>query len=100
MSEIRNNILEGHYSTQTKVKNPAREVAEAPAVLPKNKLFSEKEAKQKINSINNDIYEGTVKERKKHEFNRSLYFKIFGGVAIAGVGIAGINKIKGFFRKS
>ena len=100
MSEIRNNILESHYSTQTKVKNPAREVAEAPVVLPKHKLFSEKEANAKINSINNDIYEGAQKEKSKHDFNKSMYFKIFGGVALLTAGIAGFDKIKSFFRKS
>ncbi len=98
MAEIQNNILEGHYSTQAKVRRPNRMAAEAPVVLPKHKLFSEKEAEQKINSINNDIYTGTVNEKKKHEFNRSLYFKIFGGVALATAGIAGINKIKSFFK--
>ena len=100
MSEIGNNILDSHYSTQTKVKPSKRAVAQAPAVLPKHKLFSNEEAEQKINSINNDIYSGTVNEKKKKEFNHSLYFKIFGGVALAAAGIAGINKIKSFFKSS
>ena len=100
MTEIPNNILEGHYSTQAKVKRPKTAVAQAPAVLPKHKLFSEKEAEKRINSINNDIYTGTLDEKKKKDFNRSLYFKIFGGVAAATAGIAGINKIKGFFKSS
>lgn len=100
MSEIQNNILEGHYSTQVKVKRPKTSVAQAPEVLPKHNLFSEKEAEQKINAINNDIYAGAEKEKKKKEFNRSLYFKIFGGVALVTAGIAGINKIKGFFKPS
>ena len=47
MTEINKNILEGHYSTETKVKRPKITVAEAPAALPKHTLFSEKEAKQK-----------------------------------------------------
>ena len=98
MTEIQNNILEGHYSTQAKVKRPKVTVAQAPMLLPKHKLFSEKEAEQKINSINNDIYAGAVNEKKKKEFNRSLYFKIFGGVAVAAAGIAGINKIKGLLK--
>ncbi len=101
MSEIQNNnLLEGHYSTQTKVKRTKLTAAEAPIVLPKHNLFSEKEANQKINSINNDIYIGAKNEKEKHEFKRSLYFKIFGGVTLAAAGIAGISKIKGFFRKS
>lgn len=93
MSEI-NNILEGHYSTETKVKRPNVTAAEAPAVLPRHTLFSEKEAKQKLNEINADIYEGAKKEKSKNEFNKSLYFKIFGGVALAAAGIAGICRLK------
>ena len=99
MSEI-NNILESHYSSEIKVKRPKINAAEAPAALPKHTLFSEKEAKQKLNAINTDIYQGAKKEKSKHEFNKSLYFKIFGGVAPTAAGIAGIYKIKGFFRKS
>lgn len=39
MTEINKNILEGHYSTETKVKRPKITVAEAPAALPKHTLF-------------------------------------------------------------
>lgn len=93
-------MIEAHYTTETKVKRPINTVAEAPAALPKHHLFSDKDAQQKINSINTDIYEGTKKEKTKHEFNKSLYFKIFGGVALFTAGIAGISKIRSFFRKS
>ena len=44
MSEINNNYLEGHYSTETKVKRPKIVAAEAPAILPKQTLFSNKDA--------------------------------------------------------
>ena len=44
MSEIKNNYLEGHYSTETKVKRPKIVAAEAPAILPKQTLFSNKDA--------------------------------------------------------
>lgn len=94
MSEINNNILEGHYSNEIKVKRPKLTAAEAPAVLPKHALFSEKEANQKLNVINTDIYEGAKKEKSKNEFNKSLYFKIFGGVTLAAAGIACIHKFK------
>lgn len=96
MTDVNNNILEGHYSCETKVERPAMTVAEAPTVLPKHALFSEKEARQKMRALNTDIYEGTKKEKEKHEFNRSLYFKIFGGIGIAAAGIAGIGKIRGW----
>ena len=51
MADVKNNILEGHYSCETKVKRPAMTVADAPVVLPKHALFSEKEAKQKIKTL-------------------------------------------------
>lgn len=93
MSEI-NNILEGHYSNETKVKRPKITAAEAPAALPKRTLFSEQEAKIRLNEINTDIYQGAKKEKSKNEFNKSLYFKIFGGVALTAAGIAGIYKFR------
>ena len=95
MTDVNNNILEGHYSCETKIKRPAMTVADAPAALPKHALFSEKEAKQRMKALNADIYEATKKEKSKNEFNTSLYFKIFGGVGIAAAGIAGISKIRG-----
>ncbi len=100
MADVNNNILEGHYSCETKVKRPAMTVADAPVVLPKHALFSEKEAKQKIKALNTDIYEGTKKEKDKNEFNKSLYFKIFGGVGVAAAGIAGIDKIRKWLGKN
>ncbi len=93
MNEV-NNILEGHYTNETKVKRPKINIAEAPQTLPKHTLFSEAEAKQKLNAINADIYVGAKKEKSKNEFNKSLFFKIFGGVALATAGIAGICRIR------
>ena len=93
MNEV-NNILEGHYSNETKVKRPKITAAEAPQILPKRTLFSEAEAKQKLNAINTDIYEGAKKEKSKNEFNKSLFFKIFGGVTLATASIAGICRIR------
>ena len=100
MSEINNNYLEAHYSTETKVKRPKVVAAEAPAILPKHKLFSNKDADKKMQKINTDIYEGAKKEKTKNDFDKKLYFKIFGGVALFSAGIAGVYKIRNFFRKS
>ena len=94
MSEINNNYLEGHYSTETKVKRPKIVVADAPASLPKQVLFSNKDADKRMQQINTDIYEGAKKEKSKNEFNKSLFFKIFGGVTLATAGIAGICRIR------
>ncbi len=100
MSEINNNYLEAHYSTETKVKRPKVVAAEAPAILPKHKLFSNKDADKKMQKINTDIYEGAKKEKTKNDFNKKLYFKIFGGITLLTAGIAGVHKIRNFFRKS
>ena len=93
-------MIEAHYTTDTKIKRIKPAATEAPAVLPKHKLFSEQEAGDKIKAINTDIYEGAKKEKAKNDFNKTLYFKIFGGVTLLTAGIAGIHKIRKFFRKS
>lgn len=93
-------MLEAHYSTETKVKKTQNLIAEAPTKIPKHKLFSNEEANKKIYAINSDIYEGAKKEQKKNEFNKSMYFKIFGGITLLTAGIAGIDRIKKFFKKS
>lgn len=93
MNETRS-ILDSHYSNEMKVKRPNIVVADAPQTLPKHTVFSEQEATQILNKVNADIYEGTKKEKAKNEFNKSLYFKIFGGVALATAGIAGIYKLR------
>ena len=100
MSEIKNNYLEGHYSTETKVKRPKIVAAEAPAILPKQTLFSNKDADKRMQQINTDIYEGAIMEQTQYHLNKKLYFKIFGGVALFSAGIAGVYKIRNFFRKS
>lgn len=99
MTEINNNILEGHYSTETKVKRPKITVAEAPAALPKHTLFLKKKQSKRLMQLIL-TFTKVQKGESKNDFNKSLYFKIFGGVALATAGIAGINKIRDFFRKS
>ena len=93
-------MIEAHYTTDTKIKRTKTAAAEAPAVLPKHTLFSEQDAGNKIRAINTDIYEGAKKEKTKNDFNKALYFKIFGGVTLLTAGIAGVHKIRKFFRKS
>ena len=100
MTEINKNILEGHYSTETKVKRPKITVAEAPAALPKHTLFLKKKQSKRLMQLILTFTKVQKKEKAKNDFNKSLYFKIFGGVALATAGIAGINKIRDFFRKS
>ena len=101
MTDVNNQFnLDAHYSTETNVKRPFTHAAEAPAALPKHNLFSDKEATKRVKQINTDIYEGAKEEKAKKDFNRALYFKIFGGITLLAAGIAGIDKIRKFFRKS
>lgn len=95
-----NENIDAHYSTNMKVKRPAIKAADAPFSVPKNKLFSNQDADIKIRSINTDIYEGAQKEKAKNDFKKSIYFKIFGGIALLTAGIAGLRRIQNFFRKS
>ena len=41
-----------------------------------------------------------VRIASKNDFNKKLYFKIFGGITLLTAGIAGVYKIRNFFRKS
>ncbi len=93
-------MIESHYTTDTKVKRSNIGIAEPPLELPKYKPFSSDAANKKMQAINTDIYQKAKQEKKEHEFNKKLYFKIFGGVTLLTAGIAGIYKIKNFFRKS
>lgn len=93
-------MIEAHYTTDTKVKPANVGVAHAPLELPRHKPFSNDAAEQKMQAINTDIYVAARKEKKEHEFNKKLYFKIFGGVTLLTAGIAGVYKIRNFFRKS
>ena len=101
MTEVQKSFnIDAHYSTETKTEKPLIKAVEAPAVLPVHHLFSDKEASKKVQQINTDIYEGAKKEKEKSDFNKLTYFKILGGVTLLTAGIAGIEKIKKFFRKS
>lgn len=93
-------MLEAHYTTETKVKRPNIGPAVPPEELPRQIPFSDKEANKRMAAIDKDIYEGRSKEKAKSEFNKKLYFKIFGGILLTIAGIAGIRKIRNFFRKS
>ena len=98
-NELSQYNIEAHTSSNMKVERPKLVPAEAPSVIPTTHLFSDADATKRMQSINTDIYEGSKKEKSKHEFNRSLYFKIFGGVLFATAGVAGISRIKKWFGK-
>lgn len=92
--------IDSHYSSETKIIKPKRQVAFAPANLPTTHVYSDKDARQKMAAIDYDIYQGTIKEKKKHEFDKSFFIKIFCGITLLTLLGIFAGKIRGFFRKS
>ena len=87
--------LNAHYSTSSKVQKPIRTVAAMPANMPHTHLFNDIDANKKMAAINKHIYNGTQKEKTKSD---KTFWKIFGGIALAILGIKGIQKIVSFFK--
>lgn len=100
MNEIdstQNFNLNSYYSSDTKIKHPTKNIAQAPIILPKAYSFSDKDADRKMQFINADIYTKTKQENAEHKFNKKTFFKIFSCVTLAILGFLGFRK---FFRKS
>lgn len=104
---------EAHMSSNMKVERPKIVASQGPSAMPINHIYSDKEASARMRQINDDIYEGskgfvTKKVRKKSNidkleksqevtengFNSKLYFKIFGGLTLSAIIIAGLRKIR------
>ena len=120
MSDVVNSFnTEAHYTSDIKVSRPVPTVAEGPAAVPGSHYYSDLEASKRFNILSNDIFEGTkskiMKKKKdtdvekvvnnkfdmekgKYDFNRSLYFKIFGGLTLAVLLIACRNRIRNWFK--
>ena len=86
--------IDAHYTNDMKLQPPKVELAQAPPLLPRHQLFSDKEATKKIQQINTDIYVNSKKEKTKHGFNYSAFFKIFGGLSIIAIILACIHKFR------
>ena len=91
---IQNNSIEAHYSENMKVTKPKITSYMPPSELPKNGMFTDKEATKKMQQINEDIYVGAKKEKSNHGFNLSTFFKIFSGITLAAIIIACIRKFR------
>ena len=90
MTEVSNTQLEQHYSTNTKINNLPKTVAEGPATLPQHHIFSDRDANIKLSEINSDIYEGS---KKYKENNNTSFLKTLVATAIALLAIFGIKKL-------
>ena len=91
--------VDAHYSSNMKIQRPSVVEALPPTNALNSGMFSDKDATKRFNSLNNDIYEGTNKEKKNHVFNRKRFIKIFIGVLLAVAGIFCFGKIRNFFKK-
>ena len=85
--------IEAHTSNNMKVERP-KVTANFLQSLPMNNKYSYKEADNQLRQINTDIYEGTKKEKSKHEFNAKRYFTIFGILALLTAAITCFRKGK------
>ena len=81
-------IIEAHNSNNMKLDRPKVGPNDILITLPTQKSFSDRDATQKIRQINNDIYQGTKKEKSKHEFNLKRYFTIFGIIGLLTAAVA------------
>ena len=95
LKSVENSDIGAHYSTDMKVAKPKLTVYEAPPELPKHHLFSDKDATKRMQEINTDIYESSRKEKSNHGYSSSTYFKIFSGITLTALIIAGIRKFRG-----
>ena len=84
--------LEAHTTTNMKVKRPKVSPNNISFNLPSQKVFSDREATKRMQSINTDIYEGSIQEKEKHEFNLKRYFTIFGILALLTAAISYFRK--------
>lgn len=104
---------EAHYSSNMKVERPKVIPSQGPSVIGGKQVYSDKDANLRMKQINQDIYENskkyrTKKSRKKsnidkieknteaaqHEFDSKTFLKIFGGLSLSAIIIAGVRKIR------
>ena len=88
-------VLEAHHSNNMKVAPPRVSVNDITQILNENKRYSIKEANNRSEQINKDIYAGVEKEKENHEFNFKRYFTIFGIVALLTAFITYFSKGRG-----
>ena len=108
---------DAHYTTEMKVVRKDLPVITPPTNIPGTKLFSDKDANLRLNSINSDIYQGTKSKIKQHSdnakeinnkinkeksnknFNKILFIKIFAAISLITAAVAFRGKIKNFLSR-
>ena len=99
MTEVSTNQnLNAHYTTSAKAPRKTGVVAQPPAsVPPQRKVYSDAEANKKFKELNQDLYQDSKKAAKKDKIK---LLKLIGIILGAALGVAGIRKLAGFFKKS
>lgn len=91
MPEISNyQNLNSYYSTDTKAHRPERVVVSGPNSLPVQHLFDDRDANNRLKSINEDIYSSYKKEEKAETKN---FIKFFAGAVAITLAFLGIKKL-------
>ena len=90
--------IDAHYSTDMKLSPPKVNPNMVLSSAKEKSLYSDREATEKLQKFNTDIYEREKKEKANHEFNFKTYFKVFCGVIITAASYSGICKIIRWFK--
>ena len=93
MTTANSQNLNAHYTTNVKVSRPENPVAIPPQALPTQHLYNDIDAKRRMNSINQDVYDSYKKEEKRDGNN---FLKIFG---ISSATVLGVLGLKELFKK-
>ena len=92
MSEINSNQynLNAHYSTQAKIEIPERVVVSGPALLPRQHVYNDKDAKRRMRAINEDIYQHSKSVKNNSDKG---FIKAFLGIVFVILAALGIKKL-------
>ena len=82
--------LNAHYTSNPKVERPQRAIVSAPNNLPVMHLYNDRDANNRMKSINNDIYQGFKQEKQKDGTN---FLKGFVAVILGILTFLGIKKV-------
>ncbi len=85
MSEIN---INQHYSSNPKAERTIRAVATAPEHLPSYSLCRDEDMNKRMSALNNDIYQGSKREKNKKE---KTFLKCFGGLVLFVIGFRWIK---------
>ena len=89
--------LEAHYTNQSKVTPNKGLIVSAPNTMPKMHLYDDNDANNRLNVLNNDIYQKTNEEKRK---NKSKPIKAIAIISTCILGALGIKHLIKILKKS